>query len=270
MDKTLARLLQLVASLRDPQRGCQWEQAQTFDSLTPYLLEEAYEAIFAIECQDYTSLKSELGDLLLQIIFQSQIASEQGLFNFSDVVAGLEDKLKQRHQGVGSDPALSMQQPPLVSQRAHWERVKERQRHEQGQRGVLAGIPDNLPALVFAGKIQQRAAQVNFDWNELAEVFTKLEEELGELKQAMVDMRRTPIFEEMGDVLFTMVNLARHLSVHPEMALRSACHKFIRRFEEMEKILEQKHAGSPRIEGKLPDAQTWEAVWQQAKQRLDD
>ncbi len=240
---TLINLLQTLAHLRDADAGCEWEQAQTFESLMPYTLEEAYEVISAIERKDYDGLKSELGDLLLQVIFHAQIAKEAGLFDFNDVLESLQSKLQQRHPSILKDGRVDAQAQSAQTHREYWEQAKAKQQREKGQQGTLAGLDEhfNLPALALANKVQQRAATVRFDWNEIEHVFAKIEEEMNELKEAIAQKQDQHIYAESGDVLFTVVNLTRHLSVNPEFALRSAVHKFMRRFEMMEKILRDKY-----------------------------
>ena len=223
-DDTVGRIVAIMARLRDPERGCEWDRAQTFATIAPYTIEEAYEVADAIERGDIDDLKDELGDLLLQVVFQSRIAEEAGHFDLRDVVDAISDKMERRHPHIfgGADPG------------GHhlWEQVKAAERRAKpGQAGVLAGVALGLPALSRAEKLQKRAARVGFDWPDATGPRQKVDEELAEIAQATTDPER---FEEIGDLLFSVVNWARHLGVDPEAALRAANGKFERRFGAME------------------------------------
>lgn len=235
---TLDDLLFLMERLRDPVHGCPWDLKQTYETIAPSTLEEAYEVVDAIERGDYLHLREELGDLLFQAIFYSQLAREQTLFSFADIVDTLVAKLIRRHPHVFPDGSLSSansggtQKEGEVKQ--NWEAIKSAERQQKGMTGILADIPRALPSLTRAAKLQKRAAQVGFDWPDVSGVMQKLEEEVGELQQAMEQQTPRAIEAELGDVLFTCVNLARHLKVDPETALRKANEKFTARFDEME------------------------------------
>ncbi|KJF80483.1 nucleoside triphosphate pyrophosphohydrolase [Photobacterium angustum] len=235
----MEQLLAIMSQLRDPQHGCPWDLKQTFDSIVPYTLEEAYEVADAIEQKNWNDVKEELGDLLFQVVFYSQMAKEQGLFEFYDVVAGISEKLVRRHPHVFSD--ADFDDEAAVQQNWEAEKAKERAAKEQDV-SLLANIPNALPALMRADKIQKRCANVGFDWDELAPVVDKVKEELDEVMdeviQAVPEQQR--IEEELGDLLFSVVNLSRHLKVKPELALQKANKKFEKRFRQVEEnVLEQ-------------------------------
>lgn len=232
-------LLKIMAKLRDPQQGCPWDLKQNFDSIVPYTIEEAYEVADAIEQKNWGDVKEELGDLLFQVVFYSQLAQEQGLFDFNDVVAGISDKLTRRHPHVFGEAEFADE----TAVKQNWEAEKAKERAEKAQdESLLANIPLALPALTRANKIQQRCASQGFDWDSLGPVVEKVQEELDEV---MAEVIQTPqqqhkITEEMGDLLFSVVNLSRHLDVKPEHALQQANKKFERRFRQVEKnVLQQ-------------------------------
>ncbi|SMY36636.1 Nucleoside triphosphate pyrophosphohydrolase [Photobacterium malacitanum] len=232
-------LLKIMAQLRDPQQGCPWDLKQNFDSIVPYTIEEAYEVADAIEQKNWGDVKEELGDLLFQVVFYSQLAQEQGLFDFNDVVAGISDKLTRRHPHVFGEAEFADE----TAVKQNWEAEKAKERAEKAQdESLLANIPLALPALTRANKIQQRCASQGFDWDSLGPVVEKVQEELDEV---MAEVIQTPqqqhkITEEMGDLLFSVVNLSRHLDVKPEHALQQANKKFERRFRQVEKnVLQQ-------------------------------
>lgn len=257
--KTIDRLLAIMARLRDPETGCPWDRRQTFASLIPHTLEEAYEVADAIERGDAQDLCDELGDLLLQVVFYARIAEEQGLFNFNQVVERLCDKLVRRHPHVFAGAEYASE----AERRQAWEAIKRRERHAKGKEedtGLLADIPTTLPALLQAEKLQNRAARHGFDWPEAEAVFAKAEEELAELREAWRSGDQAHIREEVGDLLFVAVNLARHLRVHPETALRDSNRKFGRRFRYMEKRLAE--SGRAMAETPLADL---DALWDEAK-----
>jgi MazG family protein len=254
----MARLLAIMAALRDPKGGCPWDLEQDFKSIAPYTLEEAYEVTDAIERGDMADLREELGDLLLQVVFHSQMAQEAGHFSFTDVAAGISDKMIRRHPHVFGDG----EERDAASQTRAWEAQKAQERASKGaiDASLLANIPLALPALVRAEKLTKRAARVGFDWPSADEVFHKLDEELGEVREAIASGDQDHIAEELGDLLFVISNLARKLSVDPEAALRSANSKFERRF----RWIEQRLAA----EGKTcsdVDLDVMEAHWVSAK-----
>ena len=231
----MARLLSIMAALRDPQSGCPWDLEQDFSSIAPYTLEEAYEVCDAIERGDMADLRDELGDLLLQVVFHSQMAREAGHFGFEDVAAAISDKMVRRHPHVFA----GAEERDAASQTRAWEAQKAQERAEKGasDTSLLANIPLALPALVRAEKLTRRAARVGFDWPSAEEVFDKLDEELGEVRGAIASGDQAHVAEELGDLLFVISNLARKLSVDPEAALRSANAKFERRFRWIEQRL---------------------------------
>ncbi|MGD0959068.1 MAG: nucleoside triphosphate pyrophosphohydrolase [Methylomonas sp.] len=228
-------LLNLMARLRDPDTGCAWDIKQDFHSLIPYTIEEAYEVADAIERNDFTDLRYELGDLLLQVVFHSQIAQERGLFDFEQVAAAISEKLINRHPHVFAGVQFATD----AERQQAWEDAKiiERQAKssQPADESVLAGVAHSLPALVQCEKIQNRAASHGFDWPEVEPVFAKVSEELQEVLEAWQSGDQTHIHEEVGDLLLVAVNLARHLHVNPELALKAATKKFTRRFNYIER-----------------------------------
>lgn len=258
-----ARLLAIMARLREPETGCPWDLRQDFRTLIPYLIEEAYEVIDAIEQNDPNELCAELGDLLLQVVFHAQIAKERGLFDFEQVAASIADKLIRRHPHVFADAVFSSD----AERQAAWERAKANERREKVKAGqpasVLDGIAKSLPALLECEKIQDRAAQNGFDWPEIEPVFAKVQEELSEVREAWQSGDRAHIEEEIGDLLLVAVNLARHLEVNPELALKASSQKFSRRF----RYIERQVAASGR---QLLDCELSEldGFWNEAKAAL--
>ncbi|MDK2760543.1 MAG: nucleoside triphosphate pyrophosphohydrolase [Sphingopyxis sp.] len=240
------RLLAIMARLRDPDGGCEWDLAQDFSTIAPYTIEEAYEVSDAIDGGDASAICDELGDLLLQIVFHSQIATDQGLFGFDDVANAVSDKMERRHPHIFGDGNAARD---VVRQ---WEAIKEAERNDaaDGPMGALAGVALSLPALLRAQKLQGRAARVGFDWPNIDGSRDKVDEELVEVAEASSDAER---HEEIGDLLFAVVNYARHLGVDAEVALRDANGKFARRFAAME----DRAGGS--LSGLSLDAQ--EAYW---------
>ncbi len=228
----LQRLLDIMAALRDPQTGCPWDIEQDFRSIAPYTLEEAYEVADAIERGDLTGLREELGDLLLQVVFHARMAEEVGLFDFAAVAAGIADKLVRRHPHVfaGAEPGSA------ADQHRAWEAHKQAERAAAGKRhdSVLDGITANLPALTLATKTAKRAARVGFDWDNPEQVGAKIREELEEVAAARATGDQAAVAEEVGDLLLAVTNLARHLDVDPEQALRAANRKFVSRFRALE------------------------------------
>lgn len=256
-DRPIDRLIAVMARLRDPEGGCPWDVAQTFDTIAPYTIEEAYEVADAIQRGDMTELKSELGDLLFQAVFHARMAEEQGLFAFDDVAQAMVDKLVRRHPHVFADEAA---RPDEWSQKARWEDIKAEERKARSQSGVLADVPVALPALARAAKLTKRAARVGFDWPTLSEVVDKLDEEVAELKAEIAEGDTEKAAEELGDLMFVMANLARKLGVEPEDALRAANAKFTRRFAFIEAELAK--------DGRIPeqsDLAEMDALWNAAK-----
>jgi ATP diphosphatase len=233
-EQALSSLLEIMRRLRDPTSGCPWDVEQTFRSIAPYTIEEAYEVAGAIEEEDWSGLKEELGDLLLQVVFHARMAEERRLFDFRDVIFAINDKMLRRHPHVfdkktGVDTA--------AAQTAAWEEHKNRER-EGRQIGLLHGVPAALPALLRALKLQQRASTVGFDWDSAPKVVEKIAEEAAEIAEAQKSGAPADrLRDEIGDLLFAVANLARHLGIDPETALRSTNTKFVRRFGEIEKAL---------------------------------
>ena len=247
----LPDLLHLMARLRDPQHGCPWDLQQDYASIVPHTLEEAYEVADAIESGDFEHLPGELGDLLFQVVYYSQLAREEGRFDFATVVDAITRKLVRRHPHVFPNGDLygSPELPRLdeAAIKRRWEEIKAEERAEKAaapeQLSLLDDVPSALPALSRAAKLQKRAAQVGFDWPEALPVVDKVREELDEVLDAMSESDPQAIAEELGDLLFVVVNLARHLKVDPENALRAANGKFERRFRFIEQAL--RDAGRP-------------------------
>ncbi|MCX7097768.1 MAG: nucleoside triphosphate pyrophosphohydrolase [Methylococcales bacterium] len=232
------QLLALMARLRNPEDGCPWDLKQDFASLIPYLIEEAYEVVDAIERNDIDDLRAELGDLLLQVVFHAQIANESGLFDFEDVAKGISEKLIRRHPHVFADAVFDTD----AQRHQAWEQAKADERvakNKTAQReSVLSGVAASLPALLECEKIQDRAAQHGFDWPDVPPVFDKVLEELDEVKEAYASGDQAHIHEEIGDLLLVVVNLARHLNVNPEIALKDSTKKFTKRFHYIEQQVE--------------------------------
>ncbi|RED13335.1 nucleoside triphosphate pyrophosphohydrolase [Pontivivens insulae] len=254
---TFERLIEIMARLRAPD-GCPWDLEQTFATIAPYTVEEAYEVADAIEREDMAELRGELGDLLLQVVYHSQLAAEDGAFTLDDVIRGISDKMVRRHPHVFGDA----QDRSAEEQVADWERIKAAERAERGtvKRRTLDDVARTLPALTRALKLQNRAARVGFDWPDVAQVLDKVAEETAELVSARETETKARQAEEYGDLMFVMVNLGRHLGIVPEEALRAANSKFEARFNYIEDQLE--------IEGKSPSEATldeMEAHWQAAK-----
>jgi MazG family protein len=256
----LTELLGIMAALRTPGTGCPWDLQQTFKTIAPYTIEEAYEVADAIETGDRTCLKDELGDLLLQVVYHARMAEEEGAFEFGDVVQAINAKMVRRHPHVfGTEAEKAAGATP-----GFWERLKaeERAGRPKQAESVLDGVPAALPALTRAVKLQNKAARVGFDWPSLTPVMDKLKEELGELEHAIKDGAAAgdAIAEEFGDLLFVVANVARHLKLDPEAALRAANQKFIRRFQ----AVEQKLAGQGRTPAQSSLAEM-DRLWDETK-----
>ncbi len=255
-DVQILRLIGIMAALRDPARGCAWDREQDFDSIAPYTVEEAYEVADAIQRRDYAALPDELGDLLLQVIYHARLAEEAELFSFADVARLIGDKMIRRHPHVFGDRPLEAR---------GWEDGKELERRERREAGALAGVAVGLPGLSRAVKLSTRAARVGFDWPEVGAAVDKIEEEIAELRLELPLGDPARLADELGDVLFTVANVARKLGLDAERCLREANAKFVRRFEAMERQIEQD--GTSLRESGLP---RMEAVWRQVKQAERD
>ena len=274
--RDIARLIEIMAALRDPETGCPWDVRQSFASIAPYTIEEAYEVADAVARADMRDLVDELGDLLLQVVFHARMAEEDGAFDFGDVVQAITTKMIRRHPHVFVDPGLRSSD----AAKASWDAVKALEKAERAREraadtdnspgeaatgGLLDGVPTALPAMTRALKLQERAATVGFDWPEAEHVIGKVEEEVSELRAALRqddEARADRVRDEIGDLFFVLVNLARHLGVDPERALRETNEKVRRRFRHLETALE----GSGR---RLEDASLdeMEALWVEAKRK---
>ena len=253
-------LLEIMKRLRDPETGCPWDIKQTFSSVAPYTIEEAYEVAEAIDQNDLNSLKKELGDLLFQVVFHSRMAEEQGAFTFDDVVAAISTKLTDRHPHVFSDAHFANEQ----ELKSAWENAKLQERASEGasDESVLASVPKALPALSRASKLGKRAASQGFDWEQADDVVAKIEEELGELAEARGTGNDAAVTEEFGDLLLAMTSLGRHLGVDAEEALRLASNKFESRFRSVENQLQE---SGECFGDKTPDQ--LDALWNIAKKQ---
>lgn len=250
----LARLRAVIDALRTPGSGCPWDLEQTETSMAPYLIEETFEAVDAIERADAAQTREELGDVLMNVFMIARIAADRGRFDLDDVARGIADKLINRHPHVFGEPDASGARPPAPD----WEQLKRAEGQSRGEpRGVLSGVPRHLPALLKALRVGEKAARVGFDWPDRHGPRNKLDEEIGEFDAACASGDQAAIAAELGDVLFSLVNLARFHSVDPEMALRGTVDRFMRRFAYVERALQ----------GRMPGASLdeMEAAWQQAK-----
>lgn len=262
----LQQLLHIMTRLRDPQTGCPWDLEQDFSTIAPYTLEEAHEVADAIARGDMDNLCEELGDLLLQVVFHAQMASEQGLFDFDQVAAGIVDKMIRRHPHVFPDGRLDAETVAIESREvmANWDAIKKAEKAGKGEHHhrILDGITSGLPALTRAEKLQRKAGKVGFDWNDPRAVIAKLREELDEIEAELDNGTQAAREEELGDLLFCVVNLARHLDLDSEMALKKANIKFQRRFAHIEDRLAEQ--GTPFSAASL---EQMEALWVEAKQQ---
>lgn len=261
--KQIDRLLGIMTRLRDPENGCPWDKEQTFSTIAPYTLEETYEVLDAIERQDFDDLRGELGDLLFQVVFYARMAQEEGRFDFDDICAAISDKLERRHPHIFGEAQAHTSSEVL----ARWEQIKSDERAEKAQHSALDDIPESLPALMRAHKIQKRCAAVGFDWTSIGPVLDKVHEEIDEVmheaQQAVIDEAR--LEEEIGDLLFATVNLSRHLGSKAETALQKANRKFERRFRQVESIIAAQ--GLVMSDATLKQM---EDAWQQVKQQEHD
>jgi MazG family protein len=258
----IEQLLEIMRTLREPKTGCEWDRTQTLESIVPHTLEEAYEVADAIRRGDPRAIRDELGDLLFQVVFLAQIASEQDWFDFDEVAASIADKLIRRHphvfteRGAESTLAISAEQQSKI-----WETLKAEERLQAGERGVLDGVAITLPALIRAGKLGKRAARVGFDWPDPGGVRAKVDEEFAEfeatLREAQSRERQT---DELGDLLFAIANWARHLGLDAEAALRGSNEKFSRRFASMERLAAERDLRLEKL-----DLAAWESLWAEAK-----
>lgn len=249
----IEQLLSIMRRLRDPVSGCAWDRAQTFATIAPYTVEEAYEVLDAIERGDVRDIKQELGDLLLQVVFHSQIAEEAGLFDFNEVATGIAEKMKRRHPHIFG-------QAEGVMDMARWEEIKAAERRQNGATSAMDDVARALPALLRAEKLQHRAARDGFDWPDTGGSWDKLREELDEFAQAEQGDDKNHLVEEAGDVLFAMVNVLRARGINAEQALKAASDKFARRYRLMEELADRSFAD-------LSLAQQ-EALWARAKKHL--
>ncbi len=253
----IPRLLEIMRRLRDPDSGCPWDIEQDFASIAPYTIEEAYEVADAIERKDWPELEGELGDLLLQTVYHTQMGEEAGHFTFASVANAISDKMVVRHPHVFGTES---REKSADQQTADWEKIKAAERAGKAQQGTLDGVAVGLPALLRAVKLQKRAARVGFDWPSTDQVLDKIVEETQELTEARDTLSQAEVEEEFGDLLFVMANLARHLKIDPEAALRAANSKFTQRFEAVEAKL--------KALGKTPDQSDlteMDALWDEVK-----
>jgi tetrapyrrole methylase family protein/MazG family protein len=247
-------LVRLMTTLRGP-GGCPWDREQTLASLKPFIIEESYEVVDAIDRNDRAGLLEELGDFLLQAVFAAEIAREEGTFDIDDSITAIHDKLVRRHPHVFGEVEAKDAEQVLVN----WEKLKSAERKGENK-GVLSGVPLSMPALAKASRLTEKAARVGFDWRRTEDVFAKVDEELGELHEAIAGGDKERVHDELGDLLFTIANIARKLDVNPEEALQSANRKFTRRFESMESAVH----GSDRNLDQLT-LEEMDALWDKAK-----
>jgi tetrapyrrole methylase family protein/MazG family protein len=249
-------LVQIMARLRG-ENGCPWDREQTHASIKPYLLEETYEVLESIDENDPAKLEEELGDLALQVVFHAQMADEAGLFTIADVLRGINEKLRRRHPHIFGDVKADTAQEVLFN----WEQIKKLEREKaQGRASLLDGVPRELPALLRAHRLQEKASRVGFDWNEARQVFQKVEEELAELRAAMESEQPDRMEAELGDLLFSLVNLGRFIAVNPEDALRKTIARFIARFQYIEEELARRGTAPGQV-----TLDEMDALWDEAK-----
>ena len=256
LNEQLTKLIETFKSLRDTKNGCAWDKEQTFKSIASCSIEEAYEVADAIEREDFQALKSELGDLLFQVVFHAEMADEKELFDLTDVITELNDKLIRRHPHVFSNKsAISASESLSI-----WENIKAEERKELKYSSLMDDVPKNLPSLIRAKKLQKRAARIGFDWLESKQVMAKIEEEVQELQIEHDANNKANISEEIGDILFTIVNLSRHFDLDPEDIMRKSNLKFENRFRAMENYAERN-----KISLENMNLEELESIWQKIK-----
>lgn len=247
----LKKFLEVMDTLLGPE-GCEWDRKQTHKSLIPYLLEESHEVIEAINNNDDEQLQEELGDLLLHIVFQAKLSEKEGEFKFSDSIRSIRKKMIRRHPHVFSDVEVEN----TAEIKKNWEKIKK----NEGRDSLMEGLPKSLPSLLFARRIQERASELNFDWNDIAPIWNKIDEETKELKSAVLSKNRDEIEEEFGDLLFSLVNLSRFLKINPEESLKITNRKFVNRFQ----LIEKKVDASDRSISDMTLGEL-DALWEEAK-----
>src|SRR5213595_943694 len=252
--RSFDELVQLMQTLRGP-NGCPWDRKQTLPSLKPFVIEESYEVVDAIDRDDRVALAEELGDFLLQAVFIAELTREEGSFDIYDAITAIHDKLVRRHPHVFGDVEAGTAEEVLVN----WEKLKNEERKAENK-SVLAGVPQSLPALLRASRLTEKAARVGFDWRRTEEVFEKIEEEIAEVHEAIASGDERRVHDEIGDLLFTVANVARKLNVNAEEALQSANRKFTRRFETMERSVRQKGQNLDQL-----TLEEMDALWDEAK-----
>ena len=253
------RILQIMSQLRDPQNGCQWDLEQNFESLSKYVIEEAYEVAEAVADSNVDEIMEELGDLLLQVVFFSQIASEKNLFRFLDVVNAVSEKMIRRHPHIFSK---NKEFKTAKEQKENWEIIKDLEKSEKNninEKSLLSGVSKNLPSLIKSKKIQEKVSRAGFDWKDEGEVLEKVKEELAELSEAIKNSDRSNSEEELGDLLFTLVNLGRHMDIDCDTALRKANYKFSKRFNLLELQMAKENKELSKV-NKLYMEKTWSKV----------
>jgi tetrapyrrole methylase family protein / MazG family protein len=254
MKRSFDDLVQLMARLRGP-NGCPWDRKQTLPDLKPYVIEESYEVVDAIDQDDRTALNEELGDLMLQAVFIAEITREEGSFDIYDAITAIHDKLVRRHPHVFGDVEAGDAEQVLVN----WEKLKQDERKAENK-SVLSGVPKAMPALLKASRLTEKAARVGFDWRRTEDVFDKLDEEIAELREAVAEGDAEHVHEEIGDLLFTIANIARKVNVNPEEALQSTNRKFMRRFESMEARVRERDQNLDQLE-----LEEMDRLWDDAK-----
>ncbi len=259
---SIDRIRRVIEILRDPDGGCPWDLKQDYNSIAPYSIEEAYELVSAIENNDINEIKSELGDLLLQVVLISQIASDRGDFNFDDVADEISQKIIRRHPQI-FDTNYMINDLPQES----WERIKNLEKNNKNNlnKSILDQIENNIPTILKSLKIQKKAASLNFDWINKDQVLAKVDEELNELKEALKEENNKNIEDELGDLFFTLISLSRHLNLDPDQTLRKANQKFIKRFNKMENIIEDK-----KLKWHNLDVINFKNLWNNAKRLINE
>ena len=259
---SIDKIRRVIEILRDPDGGCPWDLKQDYSSIAPYSIEEAYELVNAIEKNDINEIKSELGDLLLQVVLISQIASDQGDFNFDDVADEISQKIIRRHPQI-FDENYKINDLPQES----WERIKnlEKKNKNNSNKSTLDQIENNMPTILKSLKIQKKAASLNFDWINKDQVLAKVDEELNELKEALKEKNNKNIEDELGDLFFTLISLSRHLNLDPDQTLKKANQKFIKRFNKMENIIEDK-----KLKWHNLKAVNFKNLWNNAKRLINE